>query len=41
MPAETPENAQYMIAAYVVTSVILVGYLGSLWARVRRTLDRR
>ncbi len=41
MPAETPENAGYMIAAYVVAPVILVGYLVSLWGRVQRTLDRR
>ena len=35
MPAETPQNAGYMIAAYVVAPVILVGYLVSLWRRVR------
>jgi hypothetical protein len=40
MPAETPENAGYMIAAYAVAPVILVGYLGSLWARVRRVVGR-
>jgi hypothetical protein len=38
MPAETPQNAGYMIAAYVVAPVILVGYLASLWRRVRRSL---
>jgi hypothetical protein len=38
MLAETPENAGYMIAAYVVAPVILVGYLASLWGRVRRTV---
>jgi len=37
MPAETPQNAGYMVAAYVVAPVILVGYLGMLWGRVRRT----
>jgi hypothetical protein len=36
MPAETPQNVGYMIAAYVVAPVILVGYLGSLWGRVKR-----
>ncbi len=36
MPAETPENVRYMIAAYVVAPVILAGYLGSLWGRVKR-----
>ena len=36
MPAETPGTVGYMIAAYVVAPVILVGYLGSLWRRVKR-----
>jgi hypothetical protein len=36
MLAETPGNVGYMIAAYVVAPVILVGYLGSLWRRVKR-----
>jgi hypothetical protein len=40
MPAETPENAGYMIAAYVVAPVILVGYLAALWGRVRRAVRR-
>jgi hypothetical protein len=40
MSAETPENAGYMIAAYVVAPVILVGYLASLWRRVKRTIGR-
>jgi len=40
MPAETPENAGYMIAAYVVAPVILVGYLASLWGRVKRAVGR-
>jgi hypothetical protein len=41
MSPETPQNAGYMIAAYVVTPVILVGYLVSLWGRVKRTLGRK
>jgi hypothetical protein len=41
MLAEAPDNAGYMIAAYVVAPAILGGYLGSLWARVRRTLNRK
>ena len=40
MPAETPGNVGYMIAAYVVAPVILVGYLGSLWRRVKRAAGR-
>jgi hypothetical protein len=38
MPPEPPQNAGYMIAAYVVAPVILVGYLASLWRRVRKVL---
>ena len=40
MPAETPQNAGYMIAAYVVAPVILGGYLASLWGRVKRAVGR-
>jgi hypothetical protein len=40
MLAETPGNVGYMIAAYVVAPVILVGYLGSLWRRVKRAGGR-
>ncbi len=32
---ELPQNAGYMVAAYVVTAVILVGYAVSLWTRSR------
>jgi hypothetical protein len=40
MLAEAPENAGYMIAAYVVAPVILVGYLGVLWGRVKKVVGR-
>ena len=36
MVAETPQNAGYMLAAYVVAAVILGGYLATLWRRVRK-----
>jgi len=36
MPPDIPQNAGYMVAAYIVTPVILVGYLLSLWRRARR-----
>lgn len=39
MLADTPQNAGYMVAAYVVAPVILVGYLVLLWRRVRRVLE--
>ena len=32
----TPETGSYMIAAYVTTAVILLGYGASLWRRSRR-----
>lgn len=41
MLAETPENAGYMVAAYVVAPVILGGYLALLWRRVRRVTGAR
>jgi hypothetical protein len=30
-----PDNGGYMIAAYVVTAVVLFGYTGQLWRRAR------
>ncbi len=32
-----PENGNYMIAAYIMTAVILVGYALSLYLRTRRS----
>jgi hypothetical protein len=40
MPPEPPQNAGYMIAAYVVAGVILVGYWGWLIKRVTKMLRR-
>lgn len=39
MLAEPPSNGQYLVAAYVVTSVIVVGYLLRLWRRARHFLS--
>jgi hypothetical protein len=36
MQVEPPSNGGYMLAAYVVTSVILVGYWLRLWRKARR-----
>jgi preprotein translocase subunit Sss1 len=36
--AEPPQNAEYLLAAYIVTVVILIGYLGLLWRRARKPL---
>jgi len=38
LPADPPHNTGYMVAAYIVAPVILVGYLLSLVGRVRRAL---
>jgi hypothetical protein len=35
-----PDNGSYMVAAYVVTAVILVGYATSLWRRARKAVKR-
>lgn len=35
MPTETPANGGYMIAAYIVAAVILIGYFGMLVRRGR------
>lgn len=39
MAPETPQNGEYMVAAYVVTSVILVGYWLALWRRVKKSVS--
>ncbi len=38
MPQSIPQNGGYMIAAYIVAAVILVGYALSLYLRARRSL---
>jgi hypothetical protein len=35
-----PENGGYMVAAYVVTAVILIGYAVMLVRRARRAVKR-
>jgi hypothetical protein len=35
-----PENGSYMVAAYVVTAVILIGYSVMLVRRARRAIER-
>jgi hypothetical protein len=36
MVAEPPSNGEYLIAAYIVTTVILAGYWLRLWRMARR-----
>ena len=35
MPPETPQNGEYLVAAYVITVVILMGYWVRLWSKVK------
>lgn len=41
MLPETPQNGEYMVAAYVITVVILLGYWVTLWRKVRDSDGRR
>lgn len=36
MPETIPQNGGYMVAAYVIVAVILVGYALSLYWRTRK-----
>jgi hypothetical protein len=38
MLAEPPQNGEYLVAAYVVTVVILVGYFWSLFSRAKKSV---
>ena len=38
MLPETPQNGEYLAAAYVVAAVILLGYWVLLWRRARQVL---
>lgn len=40
MPAETPQNGEYLVAAYVIAAIILVGYWVMLWRRAKRSISR-
>lgn len=39
MQVEPPHNAEYMVAAYVITAVILLGYWLALWRRARKSVS--
>jgi hypothetical protein len=41
MPEAVAENGGYMIAAYIVTAVILIGYSVLLVRRARKSTSRR
>jgi hypothetical protein len=39
MLAEPPRNGEYLVAAYVVATVILLGYWVRLWQRARQVFS--
>lgn len=39
MPIEPPQNAGYMVAAYIVTALVCLGYAFSLWRRARKAVN--
>jgi hypothetical protein len=39
MVAEPPSNGEYLVAAYIVTTVILVGYWVLLWRMARKSVS--
>ena len=38
VPEAVPQNGGYMVAAYIVVAVIILGYALSLYLRTRRSL---
>jgi hypothetical protein len=41
MLAEPPRNGEYLVAAYVVTTVILFGYWLRLWGKAKSVGGKR
>jgi hypothetical protein len=41
MLVEPPQNGEYLVAAYVITTVILVGYFVALWRKAKKVLGDR
>jgi hypothetical protein len=39
MLAETPKNGEYLVAAYVIATVILLGYWVALWRKAKRAMN--
>ena len=39
MTAEPPANGEYLAAAYVVATLILVGYWGTLWQKAKNSVS--
>ncbi len=41
MPPETPQNGEYLVAAYIVTTAILTAYWLVLWRRIKNVGGQR
>ena len=41
MLPEPPQNGEYLVAAYVMATVILAGYWVVLWRRARKLLREK
>jgi hypothetical protein len=41
MLPDTPQNGGYLVAAYVIATVILVGYWVALWGRAKKSVTRK
>ena len=41
MPPETPQNGEYLVAAYVITVIILLGYWVRLWRGIKSVSGKR
>jgi hypothetical protein len=41
MPPETPQNGEYLVAAYVIAIVILMGYWVALWRRAKQSVSEK
>ena len=39
MVVDPPQNGEYLVAAYVIASAILVGYWGMLWRRAKKSMS--
>jgi hypothetical protein len=39
MPVEPPQNGEYLVAAYLITALILIGYWAALWRRARKSVS--
>jgi hypothetical protein len=39
MLTEPPQNGEYLVAAYLITAVILLGYWVALWRKAKKNVS--